>query len=70
MPNIPLCGCRGKRRFPSRSRAHKEARSYRLRGNTPLRVYYCWRCCGWHVTSDVEKECPMAWYAWLRTSVR
>lgn len=44
-------GCTSKKRYHSRDQAKRVRRScMSKRPGTPLRIYECWHCGGWHLT--------------------
>ncbi len=49
-------GCYRKKRYASEEMATAVASNARLKRNVNLRVYCCYECGGWHVTSRIKNK--------------
>lgn len=47
----PICECCGKASYRSERAARTVADERERKERKPLRVYYEWRCCSFHITS-------------------
>lgn len=47
--------CLGKSRYPTQAKARRYADKCASERGVPIRVYACFLCGGWHLTSKVER---------------